>query len=59
MKLCSGFWIGMGSGIVLGASVGMMWYAGAPSMKTPVGKSIQKLGLAVDRAVNNIVSELH
>lgn len=58
MKGCAGFWIGMGAGLVAGAAVGMMVPCGQPPMKTPVGKSIHKLGIAVDQAVDNIVSEL-
>lgn len=57
----AGFWVGMGAGLVAGAAaMGMM----APSssakstMKTQVGKSIHKLGIAVDRAVDSIVSDL-
>lgn len=59
VKPCAGFWVGMGTGVVLGAVVGMMNPAGQQSMKTQVGKSIQKLGVAVDHAVDNIVSEMH
>jgi hypothetical protein len=58
MKLCTGFWIGMGAGLMAGAAVGMMVPSGRQTMKTPVGKSIQKLGIAVDQAVDNIVSEM-
>ena len=58
MKLCTGFWIGMGAGLMAGAAVGMMVPSGKQTMKTPVGKSIQKLGIAVDQAVDNIVSEM-
>ncbi|MEG2175678.1 MAG: YtxH domain-containing protein [Oscillibacter sp.] len=59
MKLCTGFWVGMGTGVVLGAAVGMMNPSGKQTMKTQVGRSIEKLGHAVDHAVDNIVSELH
>ena len=58
MKLCTGFWIGMGAGLMAGAAVGMMVPSGGDSMKTQVGRSIHKLGVAVDRAVDNIVSEM-
>lgn len=57
-KPCTGFWVGMGAGVVLGATVAMMNPTGKQSMKTQVGKSIQKLGVAVDHAVDNIVSEM-
>jgi hypothetical protein len=48
----------MGAGMVAGALLGMMVPSGRQTMKTPVGKSIQKLGIAVDQAVDNIVSEM-
>lgn len=58
MRLCTGFWVGMGAGIMAGAAMGMMMPCGRQSMKTQVGKSIHKLGVAVDNAVDNIVSEM-
>ena len=58
MRLCTGFWVGMGAGILAGAAMGMMMPCGRQSMKTQVGKSIHKLGVAVDNAVDNIVSEM-
>ena len=58
MKLCTGFWVGMSAGLVAGATVGMMMPYGKQSMKTPVGKSIHKLGIAVDQAVDSIISEM-
>ena len=58
MRLCTGFWVGMGAGIMAGAAVGMMLPYGRGPMKTQVGKSIHKLGIAVDHAVDNIVSDL-
>ena len=59
MKMCAGFWFGVGAGMVAGAAVGMMMPCGKQSsMKTPVGKSIHKLGVAVDQAVDNIISEM-
>ena len=58
MKLCAGFWIGMGAGLMAGAAAGMMMSTGRDSMKTQVGRSIHKMGVAVDRAVDNIVSEM-
>ena len=48
----------MGAGIMAGAAMGMMMPCGRQSMKTQVGKSIHKLGVAVDNAVDNIVSEM-
>ena len=58
MKLCTGFWIGIGVGLAAGAAAGMMMPCGRDSMKTQVGRSIHKLGVAVDHAVDNIVSEM-
>ena len=58
MKLSAGFLVGMGAGMMAGAAVGMMLPYGSGPMKTQVGKSIQKLGVAVDHAVDSIVSEM-
>ena len=58
MKMCTGFLIGMGAGLMVGAMAGMMMPCGRDKMKTQVGKSIHKLGIAVDHAVDNIVSEM-
>ena len=58
MKSCAGFWVGMGAGLLTGAAVGMMMPGGKDPMKTQVGKSIHKLGVAVDHAVDSIVSEM-
>ena len=58
MKMCTGFWIGMSAGLVAGAAAGMMVPCGRDPMKTQVGRSIHKLGVAVDHAVDNIVSEM-
>lgn len=58
MRLCTGFWVGMSAGLVAGAALGLMTPCGKNSMKTQVGKSIHKLGVAVDNAVDNIVSEM-
>ena len=57
MKMCTGFWLGMGAGLVIGAAADMMVQRGK-SPKTQVGKSIHKLGVAVDHAVDNIVSDM-
>ena len=59
MKTCAGFWIGIGAGLMAGAAGGMMTPCGKDPMKTQVGRSIHKLGIAVDHAVDNLVSELH
>ena len=58
MKGCAGFWVGMSACLLAGAAMGMMSPYGRDPMKTQVGKSIRKLGIAVDNAVDNIVSDL-
>ena len=58
MKHCTGFWIGMSAGLLAGAAMGVMTPHGKDSMKTQVGKSIHKLGVAVDHAVDSIVSDM-
>ena len=58
MKMSTGFFIGMGAGLMTGAMAGIMLPYGRDPMKTQVGKSIHKLGLAVDHAVDSIVSEM-
>ena len=58
MKCSTGFYIGLGAGLVAGAVAEMMMSARKDAMKTPVGKSIHKLGLAVDQAVDSILSEM-
>ncbi|MDO4314566.1 MAG: hypothetical protein Q4C45_02235 [Oscillospiraceae bacterium] len=58
MKMSTGFWVGMSAGLAAGAAMGMMAPCGRDPMKTQVGKSIHKLGVAVDNAVDNIVSEM-
>ena len=58
MTMCTGFWVGIIVGVLTLAALGMMMPCGRQSMKTQVGKSIHKLGVAVDNAVDNIVSEM-
>ena len=58
MNVCAGFWVGMGAGLVAGVVAGMMVPYGRDPMKTQVGRSIHKLGVAVDHAVDSIVSEM-
>lgn len=47
-----------GAGLLTGAAMGMMSPYGRDPMKTQVGKSIQKLGIAVDHAVDNIITDM-
>jgi hypothetical protein len=48
----------MSAGLMAGAAVGSMTSRGKDSMKTQVGRSIHKLGVAVDHAVDTIASEM-
>ena len=52
------FLAGMGAGLMAGAVMGMMAPCGRDPMKTQVGKSIHKLGMALDRAVDNMIDEM-
>ena len=58
MKMCTGFWVGMSAGLMAGAAVGMMMPCGRDSMKTQVGRSIHKLGVAVYQDMDKIVYEI-
>lgn len=58
MKKSTEFWMGMGAGVVASAAVVCMLPSSTKRMKTPVGRSIQKVGHTVDRAVDNICSDL-
>ena len=40
MRMCTGFWVGIGAGLMAGAAVGMMMPYGRDPMKTQVGKSL-------------------
>lgn len=54
----TGFWFGMGAGMVAGMTIGMLLPMGRMSMKTQVGKRIQKMGVAVDHTVDNFITNL-
>ncbi|MCI2057492.1 MAG: hypothetical protein LKJ86_10205 [Oscillibacter sp.] len=58
MNCDTGFWCGMTAGMVAGIAVGVMLPRGRGSMKTQVGKRIQKMGAAVDHTVDNLISNL-
>ena len=58
MNKTVGFLAGMGADLIAGAAAGAMMPYGKDPMKTQVGKSIRKLGIAVDRAVDNIISDM-
>lgn len=58
MASCAKFWFGLGAGMAAGALLGAMMPCGRTTMKTPVGKSIQKLGAAVDHTVDSLVSNI-
>ena len=56
MEKHTGFWLGMSAGLMAGAAAACI-IPGA-RMKTPVGKSIQKAGRAVDNCVDNFAREM-
>ena len=58
MNLRLGFIAGMGAGLLAGAAAGAVMPYGRNSMKTEVGKSLQKFGVAIDRAVDNMISNM-
>jgi len=49
----------MGAGVMAGMTVGMIVTRGQRPMKTQVGKRIQKMGVAVDHTLDNLMSDLH
>jgi len=59
MKMSTGFWFGMGAGMMAGVTMGLMAPTGKRSMKTEVGKRIQQMGVAVDHTVDHLMSNLH
>lgn len=59
MKLCAEFWIGLGAGLLAGVAAAEARPCNAKAMKRQMGKSIHKLGIAVDQAVDRLVDELH
>ena len=48
----------IGLALALVMALGMMMPAGRTPMKTQVGKRIQKVGVAVDHTVDNLISNL-
>ncbi len=56
MNHSTGFWLGVSAGLVAGAAA-VSLLPGA-RMKTPVGRTIQKAGRAVDDCMDNIVREM-
>ena len=59
MSMRAGFLVGAGAGLMAGAVAGMLMPYGHSGMRTPVGKSIHRLGVALDRAVDTIIEEMH
>ncbi|MEG2037490.1 MAG: hypothetical protein RRZ93_05825 [Ruthenibacterium sp.] len=49
---------GMGICLVVGSALDMLFVPKRNPMKTSVGKSIQKAGLAVDHATQNLLAAL-
>ena len=59
MKKGTGFWFGMGAGVMAGRTVGMIGTRGQRPMTTQEGQRIQKMGVAVDHTLDNLMSDLH
>ena len=58
MKKSTGVLIGMSAGLAAGAAAGIMApQSSRRTMKKQVDQGIHKLGVAVDQAVDSIVSE--
>lgn len=55
----SGFWKGMGIGMMAGAALGMTLSSEKSAMKTQVGKRIQQMGTAVDHTLDNLMTKMH
>ena len=49
------FWCGIGTGMVLGAAVGMALAPKPKSMKTCVGRTMQQMGNAMDSALGDMM----
>ena len=58
MNMKTGLLTGIGAGLMAGMAAGMMFPIGGRPMKTQVGKTLQKLGVAVDHAVDSVISDL-
>jgi hypothetical protein len=58
MKRDTGFWFGMGAGLTAGVALGVLLPCGGRSMRTQVGKQIQRLGVAVDHTVDGMISRM-
>ena len=49
---------GLGAGLTAGTMIGMMLPVGRTPMRTKMGKRIQKMGIAVDHTMDDILSNL-
>ena len=49
---------GLGAGLAAGTVIGMMMPVGRTPMRTKMGKRIQKMGIAVDHTMDDILSNL-
>lgn len=58
MNRSAGFWYGMEAGLATGMTLGVLLPCGGRSMKTQVGKRIQKLGVAVDHTVDHLITNM-
>ena len=49
------FWIGMGTGVVVGVTVGILAAPGRKPMKTCVGRTMQNVGRRIDSALDGLL----
>ena len=58
MRSDSALFFGLGAGLAAGTVIGMMMPVGRTPMRTKMGKRIQKMGIAVDHTMDDILTNL-
>ena len=58
MRSDSALLFGLGADLAAGTVIGMMMPVGRTPMRTKMGKRIQKMGIAVDHTMDDILSNL-
>ena len=58
MKCDTALWFGVGVGLAAGTMAGMLLPVGRTPMRTKMGKRIQKMGIAVDHTMDDLLSNL-
>ena len=58
MRSDTALWFGMGAGLAAGTMLGKMLPVGRTPLRTKMGKRIQKMGIAVDHTMDDILSNL-